>query len=156
MNIHLIRHAKTNPLSESGKDFDRNLMAKGLQQCALLKEFSVDILENSRIYCSSSKRTKATANLILNEDQLKHITFLDELYLASSKSLFEFIVSLNSTEDIVIIGHNEGISELVHYLTGENRVLSTGSFITLNFQEPSSNWISRESGIIKNHFSPSV
>ena len=156
MNIHLIRHAKTNPLSDSGKDFDRTLMEKGYRQCAQLKEFLKDEVELNSIYCSSSSRTRSTANLILNDHQLKCVTYLDELYLASRKSLFDFLISLNSTNDIVIIGHNEGLSELVYYLTGENIVLSTASFVTINFELPSTNWISRESGIIKNHFSPSV
>ena len=156
MNIHLIRHAKTNPLSDSGKDFDRTLMEKGYRQCAQLKEFLKDEVELNSIYCSSSSRTRSTANLILNDHQLKCVTYLDDLYLASRKSLFDFLISLNSTNDIVIIGHNEGLSELVYYLTGENIVLSTASFVTINFELPSTNWISRESGIIKNHFSPSV
>jgi phosphohistidine phosphatase len=156
MNIHLIRHAKTNPLSESGKDFDRNLMAKGLQQCALLKEFSVDILENSRIYCSSSNRTRSTAKLILNDIQLEHVTYLDELYLASSKSLFDFLASLNCSEDVVIIGHNEGLSELVYYLTDENIILSTASLVSIAFDIPKLSWISKGTGVVKNHFSPKL
>lgn len=156
MRIHLIRHAKTNPMSDSGKDFDRTLMEKGHKQCAKLKEFLKDKVELNSIYCSSSSRTRSTANLILDEFQLKYVTYLDELYLASRKSLFDFLISLNSTNDILIIGHNEGLSELVCYLTGENIVLSTASFVTINFEFSSTNWISRESGIIKNHFSPSV
>jgi phosphohistidine phosphatase len=156
MNIHLIRHAKTNPCADSGKDFDRDLMEKGRKQCVLLKDFLEGKFEGFPIYCSTSNRTKSTANLILNEVQLKQITYLDDLYLASSKLLFDFIVSLNSTDDIVIIGHNEGLSELVHYLTGEDKVLSTGSYISIKFNFPSSNWISRETGSIMNHFSPNV
>ncbi len=156
MNIHLIRHAKTNPMSDSGKDFDRSLLPKGFQQCVMLKEFLVDKLENSRIYCSSSNRTRSTANLILNDIQLEHVTYLKELYLASSKSLFDFLASLNFTEDVVIIGHNEGLSELVYYLTGENIVLSTASSVSIAFDIPNLSWISKSTGVVISHFSPKI
>ncbi len=157
MNIHLIRHAKSNHLSDSGVDFDRALSNKGIHQCQLLKNYLSqypEILKN--IYCSSSNRTKSTLNLLFNDKQFEKLIYSDELYLATAEFLFEFIISLNSIEDITIIGHNEGLSYLATYLTGQTMLLQTSSLVSIVFDIPNSSWISKETGVIMNQYSPQI
>ena len=157
MNIHLIRHAKSTPSSDSGIDFDRALSNKGIRQCQLLKNYLSHFPEiHKNIYCSSSNRTKSTLNLVFNEKQLDKLIYKDELYLATAKFLFEFIIDLNSMEDITIIGHNEGLSYLATYLTGQTISLQTASLFTIFFDIPYSSWISKDTGVVTNQFSPQI
>ena len=42
MKLHLLRHAKTNQVSPTGKDFDRELLPRGYEQIQELKLFLAD------------------------------------------------------------------------------------------------------------------
>ena len=42
MKLHLLRHAKTNQISPTGKDFDRELLPRGYEQIAELKQYLED------------------------------------------------------------------------------------------------------------------
>ena len=65
------------------------------------------------------------------------ITYLDHLYLASQASLLQFLWEKDA-EDILIIGHNEGLSDLASYCMGAEIHLKTCSYIKINIS--ASNW----------------
>ena len=148
MIIHLLRHAKTEVFSNTGKDFDRKLAPKGHQQCKKLQAIISDALgEETKIFSSSARRTRETAQFIF-EDQ-KEILFFDELYLVSKDDLIAFISNQEEAKEILIIGHNFGISELASYFTGKQIILKTGGFVSIDFPDFSANELSASIGIIK-------
>ena len=64
MKIHILRHAKTNAESFSGKDKDRKLSTEGIKQTnCFLKEKSNSIT-NVLVLCSYAEKNKR--NFILN------------------------------------------------------------------------------------------
>ena len=103
MILHFLRHAKTNQLSPSGRDFDRELLPRGYEQ---LSEFRAFVGKNNQqkalsidhIYCSSAKRTRQTFNEIAGLFPNATISFHDELYLASASELLTFLSSKNSPQ----------------------------------------------------------
>jgi phosphohistidine phosphatase len=134
MKLYLIRHAKTDPQSSSGKDFDRKLLPRGTQQALDLSVFlSEQHIKAGKVLCSSAVRTRETWKSI-SPYWNGNIEFLPELYLCDSLTMLQLINSSDSTEDLMVIGHNEGISELATYLTGTPIHMQTGMLVELNFQ----------------------
>ena len=59
MKLHLLRHAKTDQNSSTGKDFDRKLLKKGKDQSEEMgKYFKKQNFNPSKIICSTAFRTK--------------------------------------------------------------------------------------------------
>lgn len=123
-----LRHAKTERIARSGRDFDRCLAPKGIKQVAELRK----LLSNtpiSSIYCSTAQRTRETAMAC---NPLIPITFSEELYLATLDQ-WKRMLSNEAQDHMLYIGHNDGISECVTWLTGEHIHLQTGALVTVDF-----------------------
>ncbi|HNQ11803.1 MAG TPA: histidine phosphatase family protein [Bacteroidia bacterium] len=136
LRLDIIRHAKAKKLSISGQDIDRKLSKRGILQAMLLANFILkdNIWNHPFILCSHSTRTRQTAEYICGDDKklLSSVTYREDLYLASSSFMLQYLMKFESdVHHIVIIGHNNGISELLSYLSGEARMMSTGSFYSL-------------------------
>ena len=155
LQLNLIRHAKTEPQSKSGRDFDRELLPKGRKQAELLAAFLQDSsVQLGNVYCSTATRTKGTVALI-SRTIACHVDFFEELYLASHSELKQFIENQKG-DTITIIGHNEGISELASMLSGELCILQTAGFIQLQFEVENWNQLIQGTGIITARFRPEV
>ncbi len=153
MILHFLRHAKTNQNSPTGRDFDRELLPRGYEQ---LKELQAKIatqhLPISRVFCSSAMRTRQTLTQIAALFTDATISFHDELYLTSKLDLFNFITQQKSSEEILIIGHNEGLSDLVSYLADSDIHLKTCGYIQLSFPFNHSGYLSAGTGIVVETF----
>jgi phosphohistidine phosphatase len=157
VKLHLLRHAKTEKFSSSGKDFDRKLMEKGIRQSTeMFKFLETKSFENTNLYCSAAQRTKETFNLVCSKMKFNQVSFHKELYLARLEELLQFIWNLKSQKDIFIIGHNEGLSELASYLSGSFIHLKTCGYIQLEFECESSEEMSIDCGIICESYRPEV
>ena len=145
MIVHLMRHAKTEMLSSTGRDFDRKLALKGHKQCTQLKEIiEGQHLDISQIYCSSAQRTRETAKLIFGEN--KSMTFHDDLYLCEQSDLLQFVWNLDTATDIMLIGHNFGLSNLASYFLDEDIYLKTGAMLSIDFSFSKSSDLSKATG----------
>jgi len=130
--LHLLRHSKTNQISSSGKDFDRKLLDRGKEQARMMAEhFKNMSIAQTSVYCSSAIRTRETLAILQEEIIFSEITYLDDLYLASQASLLQFLWEKDA-EDIMIVGHNEGLSDLASYCMGSEIHLKTCSYIKIN------------------------
>jgi phosphohistidine phosphatase len=132
LQLHLIRHAKTEKISNSGRDFDRSLLPKGINQAEALANYLAGKKNFDFLMCSESKRTLETKS-ILNQ-QLNFKSFLDtrDLYLAHEMAILNLICQQDHYKGIWIIGHNDGISELASYLTGQTIHMKTCAYICLS------------------------
>lgn len=154
MLLYLLRHAAAENTSPSGKDFDRHLTSIGIEQAILLGEYVSTLnLNETEFHISSSQRTQETANYALI-NCTNHIDFHDELYLTSSKDLLNYINIQNSSKNILILGHNEGISTLASYLTDQYIGLNTANCVIISFDCKNSNEISGGMGKIIDYFRP--
>jgi phosphohistidine phosphatase len=153
MKLHLLRHAKTNQISPTGKDFDRELLPRAFEQSAELKRYLQDhTIAPKHILCSSAVRTRQTLDQIKAFFADVPVTFLDELYLASAGELLKIINELQSPEDVLLIGHNEGISELASELSAGFILLKTCGLVSLEFPFESSAMVSKETGVLVGSF----
>jgi len=149
MKLHLLRHAKTNPQSSTGLDFDRELLPRGYEQIIELKNFLKDHpIDPKIILCSSAMRTRQTLAELKDLWPEAQVQFIDELYLASKQEILDQICSQNSSEEILVVGHNEGLSDLVMNLAHPPHALKTCGYISMEFPFESSAYISQDTGRI--------
>jgi len=139
-HLHLIRHAKTEKVKPNQRDFDRDLTDRGRKQlndlCHYLKE---SLTKFDIILVSSAKRTKMTHGILSPLFPKNKVQFLDNLYLASADAILNIIENLEfESSDILLIGHNDGISDLVSYLLNEYQHVPTSGYVHL--QLPIEHW----------------
>ena len=103
--------------------------------------------DETKVYCSAAKRTRQTAGLIFGDQ--KPVSYVEKLYLSNKETILAFICSQEPSQEILIIGHNFGISELVSYLCGSQVVMKTSGFIRLDFPDFSITELSASTGVIK-------
>lgn len=157
MKIHLLRHAKTEIQSISGKDFDRALLPKGIVQANICGSFfqmeNTDIQET---WCSEAIRTKQTLQIVSKFISCGKIIYSKDLYLADRETLLAKLWKCRHGKDILIVGHNDGISSLASYLTDENIHLKTAGYICISFEADKWKDVSCGTGTILKEFRPQV
>jgi phosphohistidine phosphatase len=134
MKLHLLRHAQPNNSSASGLDYDRELAREGYEQLEELKQFLTEHpIAPKTILCSSAVRTRQTLGAIEHLWPEAKIEFIDELYMAEKQEILTLICKLNSPDEILVVGHNLGISELVMNLARPAHALHTCGFVSIEF-----------------------
>jgi phosphohistidine phosphatase len=155
MLLHLVRHAQAENQTRLINDFDRQLTLFGQNQVVkLTAHLSKLNLTNTRIYVSTAKRTCETSIGILNKNKHVFVSYEAGLYNASTESILKFINQLASNQDILIIGHNEGISALASYLCNQYIGLDTACAVTISFECNNSIGIAGETGYLVDFFNP--
>ena len=123
-HITFIRHAKSDwDNSSSTKDIDRTLNERGRRVAPKmgmkLKELN---LSPDHVVSSPSIRTRETVELViehLNFD-LDTVEYIEELYEASTRNISNIINAFDEKfNDVVVIGHNPGLTYMCEYLTNE-------------------------------------
>lgn len=154
MQLHLIRHGKTRQDSETGNDFDRQLLPKGMKQSLMLGQ-NLTFDPKTIVYCSSAKRTQETFGFFNQGQQLENVTLNKDLYLCSKDVMLDMIWNTTSNEDVLIVGHNFGISQLASYFTDEFIEMRTGEYIQITFDADHWNETSQGLGEITHRYRPS-
>ena len=67
------------------------------------------------------------------------------MYLGPLSNYLKIIWGIESNEDILIVGHNLGISDLVSYFTEEFIEMQTAEYICIDFELDS--WIETSKGL---------
>ena len=158
MKLHLLRHAKTDQNSSTGKDFDRKLLKKGKDQSVEMGKYLKEQNFNpSKILCSTAARTRETITIIQKEHKfISKIEYDDGIYVSEKDKLFSIISNFTENEDLFIIGHNNGLSDLASYLVDDFIDLSTCDFVTIQFNLDTWKEISKGLGIVIERFHPLV
>ena len=147
MKLHLIRHGKA--VKYSGKeDHSRTLSKKGVGQIERLTEYLGEKLNNAEAWSSSSARTIGTLEILSEEITFANKKIIDDFYLCNKEAYLNEIWKNSNDLDLVIIGHNFGISDLVNYLSDELVLMSTGEYICLEFSNLSLKESSKGTGTI--------
>jgi phosphohistidine phosphatase len=120
--IYLIRHAESN-WKRGVKDFDRPLNEKGVLDAIYIgKKLRQFNFNPNQILCSPALRTKNTAELLCNKTECssEKIIYNTSIYNASLVELTSLLNTFqNKYNNLAIIGHNPGITELANYLTDD-------------------------------------
>lgn len=149
LRLDLIRHSRAERDSNFNQDFFRTISNRGAQQLnELIQTLQTENKwEQPYIYTSSSLRTFTTAMCIIKNIHMAKASFMveDKLYLASLDFLIGWIQEKEfPITNLVIIGHNDGLSELLSYLTSSHQYMPTCSWYGLKLHIDS--WKSLHSG----------
>lgn len=145
--LFVMRHAKSSWDDARLSDFDRPLNERGLKAAPLMGElirergFKVD-----SIVSSPAKRAEQTAVLVKEAARINgEIAFNEKIYEASPHRLLKIVCELdNTTETVMLVGHNPGFENLVKILTGKTEPMPTAALavIDLNIE----NWKETSAG----------
>lgn len=118
----LVRHAHAEWPAYRGRDFDRPLTDRGLEDArATGLALRAAGLAPSRIIASAARRTEQTATLLANLLQMPAGSLqLDEaLYNADAPTLQDALrICARDGGCVMLVAHNPGISELARLLSG--------------------------------------
>ena len=136
--IYLIRHGK----AEDGfdkPDFERELHPKGRKKTEKVARFLLKKnIHPQLIVASMAIRTIETAEVIRDVLQLPKMIIQEEkdLYLAASNSILNTIYSLDDQiNEVLLVGHNPGISSLSTYLSNQDiDWMSTSSLVAIEIK----------------------
>jgi len=158
-NLLLIRHAEAEFPSEQKRDFERRLTQNGKNQATILgaylkkRAFAIDGL-----YHSPAFRTIETAEAIINAvDNSPRLMDAEELYEATGNLMKAFVNRLDDNfQNLAIIAHNPGISELHNYLTQEFETYATATCAILELDIDSWSNLSGNMAITKDLYYPGM
>lgn len=121
MELWLLRHAKAEDFSASGRDQDRALTEQGHHTCHQLNAWLSDHVKThpapQTIRTSPALRTTQTIHSVIGELPLPKPEPLPELWAASTGDLVAMIQSLaDAPTPVWLVGHNPGLSDVVAWL----------------------------------------
>jgi len=130
--ITFVRHAKSSWDSFSIPDHDRPLNNRGERDSKFMgkKLYGLGFVPQ-RIIASSAKRTQLTANNLSKDLGTINIVSEDKLYESSADSYLNIINEIDdSYNDIMIVGHNPTMTEIINIFSDEfiYNVPTTGIF----------------------------
>ena len=126
----MLRHAKSSHEDGSLKDIDRPLNERGIADAKLIGGLiRKKRIQPELILASAAERVRQTADLVLKAARLNvEVTFDKRIYEASDRVLFKIIREINdSSNAVMLIGHNPGLEDLLEELTGEAIRLPTAA-----------------------------
>ena len=120
--LTLLRHAKSAWDDETRKDRDRPLNERGERDAPLMAQrLRARNARPTLILTSPAVRARRTAQIIAREigDPAEFLQREDELYLASPDQIVAVLSRQEGDfRDVVVCGHNPGLTELANRLTG--------------------------------------
>lgn len=130
----LIRHAKSSwsvtGITDKLRPLDDRGRKEAPEMAERLKAFG---LNNPRFYISAAERTYETGKIVTETLGVPNtaIHHLDSLYLATARILFHEVTTAEADNDLVIIGHNPGISDMASLVSGENIEMTTSCVVII-------------------------
>jgi phosphohistidine phosphatase len=152
----LVRHAKAEDQSKMFRDFDRELVGKGIMDSArlghylLLEDIRVDLIKTS-----SAVRTFQTVKVIAERlhYEVDSIELVEKLYSGGPQA---YLAAVNTTPEevntLLVCGHNPDISYFAEYLTGYDvGSMEKCSLVTIEFDGVAWGEVSKKSGAVRKY-----
>ena len=122
MRLYIARHAKSSQQHRKLADIDRPLNKRGRRDAAKMAGYLAGLgVRPDWLITSDSVRTRTTAQIIsagLGLDPSNVLTD-NRLYLADADTLLDVLRQTpGDRQEVMLIGHNPGVTELVARLTG--------------------------------------
>jgi phosphohistidine phosphatase len=133
----LMRHAKSSWDDPTRNDRDRPLNKRGLKAAPLIGQFMRKRrLRPDLVVSSPAKRAAQTAALVMEHGRLTAELRLDErIYAASATDLLAVLARIeDSANEVLLVGHNPGIQDLLECLTSEPERFPTAALARVTLQ----------------------
>ncbi|MBC7447433.1 MAG: histidine phosphatase family protein [Hymenobacteraceae bacterium] len=149
--LYLMRHAKSDQDYVDLADRDRPLAERGRRDAPFMAQqlLAREVSPLDLIICSPAVRTLSTATLVAKELDLEplKIQVEDTLYEADREAYLDIISQLKSSlEEVMIVGHNNTITDVANYLSPQFvPELPTAGIVCLRFDTLSWKNLARDS-----------
>jgi phosphohistidine phosphatase len=140
-SLLLLRHAKSSWAEPGISDFDRPLNERGKRTAPRVGEILVERgLRPDLVLSSPAKRARKTARKVLEASGLDvPLQLVDALYLAPPPTYSAELQSLSDlVHQVLVVGHNPGLEELLGALTGRPQHMPTAALA--NVELPIESW----------------
>lgn len=135
----IMRHAKSSWELGYSSDHQRPLNARGKRDAPRMAQYLIqqDSVPEF-IFCSTATRAADTAELLIENFQsfdAENCLFCDDLYHASPRSYLDRLISLDDRplDRAMVVGHNPGLEQLVHLLSGRAEAMPTAAIACFEF-----------------------
>lgn len=120
--LYILRHGESEHFSKDHTDIHRKLTANGQKRLErLLQTFKNQKPKIDLIICSDAVRTKETAELVKRYLDIGELIYSNEIYEAEVEIILQKCLLVpEEVDQLMLIGHNPGLSYLLAMLTGEN------------------------------------
>ncbi len=147
--LYILRHAKSSWEFEELSDLDRPLNKRGRSDAPFMgQEMASRDVKPQLILSSPAVRALTTAMLVGRElaYDADDIVVDERIYGATKEDLLELVQSASDeVESLMLVGHNEAISEFTNFLSPEQLAsLPTTGIVALEFDCESWQEITRE------------
>lgn len=131
MKLYLVRHGEADPLAAT--DHERELTELGKERVSkaaqVLKRLQI---EPKIIYSSPRIRAVQTAEII-GDTLGMDITITEEVNFGfDNTNIHTLIKDLRSREDVMFVGHNPDMSQIVHKMTGASLSMKKGGLARID------------------------
>ena len=140
-SLILLRHAKSSWAEPGISDHDRPLNDRGKRDAPRVGEVLIERgLSPGLVLSSSAKRARKTAQKLLDASGLDvELRLLDEFYLAAPQVYIRELQALpDDLQQVLVVGHNPGLEELVRALVGRHEHLPTAALVLIEL--PIQSW----------------
>lgn len=142
-SLYIVRHGKAEDHSLLKKDFDRNLIDRGIARAtatagSLKKSLSEIDQAQVLILSSTANRAAQTARIVAEVlgYPAEAITWEPGIYEAHYLQLMKRVNDISANySHVIIVGHNPGLSDLVDYIADEYINLKTAYIACLRLEE---------------------
>ena len=132
----IMRHAKSSWDDESLPDYDRPLNKRGQKDAPRMGQLLLEEqLGPDLILSSTALRARTTAEIVAREIKFGgEIELQPDLYHAEPEDYIRALKALKDPADqVLIVGHNPGLEDLLALLTGGNEHLPTAAIAVVEF-----------------------
>ncbi|SEG20227.1 SixA phosphatase family protein [Algoriphagus boritolerans] len=149
-HLILLRHGEAG--FSDGLDFQRQLTSRGKENLNRLgQSIQSDSLKVDFMYCSSSTRTRETAEIIKKYINVGAEVYTPEIYEGNLDTLIQLLENTpKELESCILIGHNPTISLLIAHLTRAEYVgLQPGMMAKIDLEISEWNMIGLGTGTLR-------
>ena len=136
----LLRHARAENAAPELSDSNRALNERGKKEAEAIGTFIKK--QNSTVevvLCSPALRARETAELVLAAAEVAaNVRYDQRIYEAAPRQLLEVISEVEAAKNnVLLVGHNPGIEELLSALTGKGEPMAPGTLakVDCNFDQ---------------------
>lgn len=135
--LYLLRHAKSSWKNANLADFDRPLAGRGHRACETIGHYVKDNgIEFDLVLSSPAVRARETTEEVLRAAKLKpEVRYDERIYEATAARLLDVVSQIeNERKTVALVGHNPGMQELLHALTGKSEEYPTATLAKIGFK----------------------
>jgi phosphohistidine phosphatase len=138
--LYLLRHAKSSWKDSSLLDIERPLKRRGRRASEIIGTFlKKEKIIPDLVLSSSAVRARETAEIMIKTGKIStELRFDERIYEASPDRLLDVVKQIEkSKKTVLLIGHNPGLEEFLHLLTGATETMPTATISKVLLQASS-------------------